>query len=131
LLKQLYGRKIVRIIEWPKEPAILSHNFPKPVDINIPNPVGLNMFNTEERPLHLNMNLTDGKVLPVCIKLCEPICAESNYKIGITLMGQPFIEIALKGITRYLTAGIENRTRIIHRSQTARSNHHGNPGSCY
>ncbi len=92
--------KIVRIIEWPKEEAHFSHNFPKPVDINIPNPVGLNMFNTEERPLHLNMNLSDGKVLPVCIKLCEPICAESNYKIGITLMGQPFIEIALQGITR-------------------------------
>lgn len=92
--------KNVRIIEWPKEPAILSHNFPKPVDINIPNPVGLNMFNSEDKPLHLNMNLSDGKVLPICIKLCEPICAESNYKIGITLMGQPFIEIALQGITR-------------------------------
>ena len=90
----------VRIIEWPKEAAILSHNFPKPVDINIPNPVGLNMFNTEEKPLYLNMNLSDGKVLPICIKLCEPICAESNYKIGITLMGQPFLEIALQGITR-------------------------------
>jgi hypothetical protein len=91
---------IVHIVEWPKMPAVLEHGFPKPVDINIPNPVGLNMFNSEDRPLNLNLHIKEGQVIPICIKLCEPICAESNYKIGLNLMGQPFIEIVVQGITR-------------------------------
>jgi hypothetical protein len=78
----------VHIRTWPA----LEHQFLKPVD--------LNMFNNAQQPLHLNMNLREGQVLPVCIKLCEPICAESNYKIGLSLMGQPFIEIVVQGITR-------------------------------
>jgi hypothetical protein len=100
----------VHIVEWPKAPAILEHGFPKPVDINIPNPVGLNMFNNEDRPLYLNMNLKEGNVIPVCIKLCEPICAESNYKIGLNLMGQPFIEIVVQGITRIFNCRDKNPT---------------------
>ena len=86
----------VNIVRWPA----LETVFLKPVDINIPNPVGLNMFNKEEQPLYLNMNIKEGNTLPVCIKLCEPICAESNYKIGLSLMGQPFIEVVIQGITR-------------------------------
>ena len=83
----------VHIIDWPKDQAAkLEHHFPKPVD--------LNMFNNSERPLHLNMNLGKEQVLPVCIKLCEPICAESSYRIGINLMGQSFADITIKGITR-------------------------------
>jgi hypothetical protein len=108
----------VHIIEWPKDPAILEHQFPDPVginisapiDVNIPNPVDLNMFNTSEKPLFLNMNLQDGGYIPVCIKLCEPICAESNYKVGITLMGQPFIEIAVQGITRLFNCNSKTST---------------------
>ncbi len=93
---------IVHIVEWPKDQAaILEHHFPKPVDINIPNPVGLNMYNSEDKPLYLNMNMLGGRSgLPICIKLCEPICAESNYKISLNLMGQPFAEIVVQGITR-------------------------------
>lgn len=78
-------------IRWPKD---------QPLDVNMSNPVGLKMFNSQDTPLHLNMGITDGKVIPVCIKLCEPICAESSYKIGINLMGQSFAEIQISGITR-------------------------------
>ena len=92
---------IVHIVEWPKEAAILEHNFPKPIDVNIPDPVGLNMYNSEDKPLYLNMDLLGGRTgLPICIKLCEPICAESNYKISLNLMGQPFAEVVVQGITR-------------------------------
>lgn len=84
---------VVHIVDWPKDQAAkLEHHFPKPVD--------LNMFNNSEQPLFLNMNISQGQVLPICIKLCEPICAESNYKIGINLLGQPFAEIVVKGVTR-------------------------------
>ena len=79
----------------------------KPLDVNIPNPVGLKMFNSQDAPLHLNM-LTDGKVIPVCIKLCEPICAESSYKIGINLMGQSFAEIQITGITKIFNCRDKN-----------------------
>jgi hypothetical protein len=53
-----------------------------------------------DKPVDLNLNLREGSVIPVCIKLCEPICAESNYKVSLNLMGQPFIEIVVQGITR-------------------------------
>ncbi len=93
---------IVHIVDWPKDQsALLEHHFPKPVDVNILHPVGLNMFNSEEKPLYLNMNmLGKGNELPICIKLCEPICAESNYKVSFNLLGQPFAEIIVQGITR-------------------------------
>lgn len=84
----------VHIVEWPKLDATLQHTFPDPVQ--------LEMMNTANTPLFINMNMAipEGRTVPFCIKLCEPICAESNYKIGINLLGQPFAEIVVRGITR-------------------------------
>ena len=84
----------VHIVEWPKQEALLQHSFPQPVQ--------LEMMNTEKTPLFINMNMAipEGKMVPFCIKLCEPICAESSYRVAINLLGQPFAEIVVKGITR-------------------------------
>ncbi|MGN7723201.1 hypothetical protein [Chitinophaga sp. 22620] len=72
----------VHIVEWPKEGAArLEH-----------------LFN--DKPLQVSMLHNQGQAVPLCIKLCEPICAESNYRIGINLLGQPFAEIVIKGVTR-------------------------------
>ncbi len=72
----------VHIVEWPKEgTARLEH-----------------LFN--DKPLQVSMLHNQGQAVPLCIKLCEPICAESNYRIGINLLGQPFAEIVIKGVTR-------------------------------
>jgi hypothetical protein len=87
----------VHIKEWPKgQEALLSHKVPEPIPVS--------MQNGQVDPFHVNMNmnmlLQRPDTLPICIKICEPICAESNYKIGINLLGQPFAEIVVKGITR-------------------------------
>ena len=39
--------------------------------------------------------------VPVCIKLCEPICAESNYSIGIEIFDRPVAKITIGGMTRF------------------------------
>jgi hypothetical protein len=39
--------------------------------------------------------------VPVCIKLCEPICAESRYEIGIDIFERPVAKITIGGLTRF------------------------------
>ena len=39
--------------------------------------------------------------VPVCIKLCEPVCAESRYEIGITVFDKPLATITIAGQTRF------------------------------
>ncbi|MDB4947649.1 MAG: hypothetical protein JWM27_298 [Gemmatimonadetes bacterium] len=38
--------------------------------------------------------------VPVCIRVCEPICAESGYTIGFSSNGRPVGSITLSGRTR-------------------------------
>ncbi len=89
--------EIIRIREWPRDQkALLDHTFPEPVEVT--------MTNDEKDPFFVNMNMNmagqNNQPIPVCIKLCEPICAESNYRVGIHLFGQPFAEIVVRGITK-------------------------------
>jgi hypothetical protein len=39
--------------------------------------------------------------VPVCIKLCEPICADSRYEIGIDIFERPVAKITIGGVTRF------------------------------
>ena len=39
--------------------------------------------------------------VPVCIKLCEPVCAESDYQISLTIFDRPVGTFSVKGITRF------------------------------
>lgn len=39
-------------------------------------------------------------MLPVCLRLCEPVCAESEYQIKVSLFGSSVATIAIKGLTR-------------------------------
>ncbi|HEY5746196.1 MAG TPA: hypothetical protein VIU12_08990 [Chryseolinea sp.] len=86
----------VRIVEWPKEQAaILDHQFKQPVPVQVGGlkggqPVDVNM----------NMHINDMKQVPLCIRICEPICAKSRYSIGINLLGQSFAEITITGVTQ-------------------------------
>lgn len=97
----------VRIIEWPSDKARLDHffNMDKPCPISIifdDKPIQVKVNATEKEPLNVNMNmlLKAKETIPLCIKICEPICATSNYNIGIRLFGQPFADIGVKGVTR-------------------------------
>jgi hypothetical protein len=97
----------VRIIEWPKEPVQVSHQFeagtPCPVAISFEDsPVNaiLSTAPGQRLAVDMNMSLRALETLPVCIKLCEPLCAESNYTIGITLFDRPIISITIRGVTK-------------------------------
>ncbi len=39
--------------------------------------------------------------VPVCIKLCEPVCADSNYTVGIEIFDRPVAKITIGGLTRF------------------------------
>lgn len=40
-------------------------------------------------------------MVPVCIKLCEPVCADSRYEIGMTVFDKPVATITVQGTTRF------------------------------
>lgn len=99
--------KNVRIIEWPKQKAYLQHYFqldePCPVSIVFDDaPAHVKISNEKEDPFQVNMNMNLKAVdeIPVCIRICEPICAVSDYSIGIELLGQPLASIRVKGQTK-------------------------------
>ena len=48
----------------------------------------------------MNMAMRATDAIPLCISLCEPICAESSYTIGITIFDRPVISITIRGRTR-------------------------------
>ncbi|WP_119070457.1 hypothetical protein [Aggregatilinea lenta] len=97
----------IHILSWPPEPARLAHEFadgdPLPVTVGFEDtPAHVIVASLPERPLQVAMNMamraTDA--IPLCISLCEPICAESNYTIGITIFDRPVISITIRGRTR-------------------------------
>ncbi len=100
-------QKEIKITAWPKQKATLEHYFqldkPCPVSIHFDDkPANLNINNSKERPFHVNMdmNLKAKEDIPVCIKICEPICAVSDYSVGIEFLGQSIANIRLKGKTK-------------------------------
>lgn len=98
--------KHIRILEWPKEKAKLEHYFQvdKPCPVSIifeENPAHVHLKTDPDRPLDVNMDMNLKAVddIPLCIKICEPICATSNYEIGINLLGSPLASITVNGRT--------------------------------
>ena|SRR3972149_933116 len=97
----------IRILGWPKEPAGLEHRFEpdKPVPISVsfqPAPARVVVSTEPGRRMAVDMDLIlrAAETVPLCIKLCEPICAESNYTIGISIFDRPVISITIRGKTR-------------------------------
>ena len=95
------------IVSWPKEPAKLEHSFketPCPVSISFEkNPANVVLHTDPEQPLHVEMamNVVAKEAIPVCIQLCEPICAKSDYTIGIDIFDRPVVAINIRGLTRF------------------------------
>lgn len=87
--------QLVRIVEWPDDPARLDHRF----DADRPAHV---VVRSDERAFQvdMDMNLRAREMIPVCIQVCEPICAESNYTIAIDVFDRPVASITIKGLTR-------------------------------
>jgi hypothetical protein len=65
--------QVVRIVQWPSEQrAQLFHGF------------------DSERPASVKL----------CVSVCEPICAQSEYTIGIEIFDRPVASITVRGTTR-------------------------------
>ena len=105
----------LRILEWPAGPALLRHGFdadsaPLPVALQFgPSPVNVMLAAPPGQPLvvAMGMNLAARQPLPICIKLCDPICIDSDYTVAITLFDRPIISITIKGRTRLFNCGEE------------------------
>lgn len=98
---------IVRIVEWPQGSAQLEHRFepenPCPVSISFEQtPAHVVLSSSPDQPINVDMNMrvTVREPIPVCIKVCEPICARSDYTIGINIFDNPFALITVRGMTR-------------------------------
>ncbi|MDO8673464.1 MAG: hypothetical protein Q7O66_18810 [Dehalococcoidia bacterium] len=97
----------VTIVGWPSDPAKVNHSLkvdgPCPVSISFEKtPANVIIQTTPKQPLYvaLDMNMAARETIPVCIKLCEPIYAESDYQIGINILGKSWGAITLKGVTK-------------------------------
>jgi hypothetical protein len=99
--------QLVRIVEWPKERALLDHRFEADAPAHV-------VVRSDEQPfqVEMGMNLSARDVIPLCIKVCEPICAESNYTIAIDVFDRPVAAITIKGLTRLFNCGDEKRPGI-------------------
>lgn len=98
----------VSIVAWPAEQAaLLRHGFDaeQPCAVTVafaPTPAQVVVSSTAQDPVHVQMDMqvTARQPLPVCISLCEPICARSDYRIGIQIFNNPFATIDVRGTTR-------------------------------
>lgn len=81
----------VSIVSWPESQAYLGHRFDTPAHVNI----------ESERPfgVDMDMRLSAKEAVPVCIKVCEPICLRSEYTVGIEVFDRPVASITLRGQT--------------------------------
>lgn len=103
----------VRIVEWPKEQDLrLAHGFEDgtllPVKVGFDNAIDVNV-STGNDPLDVSMamEVSARKPIPLCISLCEPICAKSDYRIDIAIFDQPVANIAVRGMTRLFNCDSE------------------------
>lgn len=100
--------KHVKIVGWPEEgKARLEHEFlmeePCPVSILfLKPPANVVIHTSEKQPLHVDMKMrvSAEDTFPVCVKLCEPICADSNYTVGVEIFDRPVGVIRFRGRTK-------------------------------
>jgi hypothetical protein len=101
----------VRIVAWPGEPVQLAHRFdpdsPAPVQVSFgasPAKVFISTEPGNTLAVDMNMNVQVPETLPICIRLCEPICAESHYTIAISIFDRPVITLTIRGKTRLFSS---------------------------
>jgi hypothetical protein len=97
----------VTIGAWPKEAAVLEHHFPSeepcPVSISFTDTPARVIVSTDPKQpvaVDMDMKVTAREPIPICVKLCEPICARSDYTIGISVFDNPVASISIRGMTR-------------------------------
>lgn len=98
----------VTVMAWPKESLPVTHQFdsdePCPVLIGFNEKTEANVIvrTSPREPLRVDMGMkvSAERPFPVCIQMCEPICAKSDYTVQIEIFDRPVIAIRVKGLTR-------------------------------
>lgn len=98
----------VRVLAWPAEPAVVRHRGEgeEPVGLRVAfaedGPATVLVLTDDDRPLDVRMRLdvSARQPVPLCIDICEPLCATSDYRVGVTVFDQPFAGISVTGTTR-------------------------------
>lgn len=100
----------ITISAWPKEAARLAHHFephsalPLRVGFSDSPPLAVRLGNSAAPiPIEMRMLLAAPRAIPICLSLCEAICADSDYVIALTLFDRPVLSIRLRGRTRLTT----------------------------
>jgi hypothetical protein len=99
--------KRVTIVAWPEEPARMEHRCdpdqPCKVSVSFEDrPLNVSVASSRERPIEvaMQMNMMAREPIPLCIKMCEPVCAQSDYTVGISIFDNPVAAVAVRGLTR-------------------------------
>jgi hypothetical protein len=58
-----------------------------------------------DTPAGVNLNVAAASAFPVCIKVCEPICARSAYVVTIDIFDRNVATIKLEGQTIIANCG--------------------------
>jgi hypothetical protein len=108
-------KEAVRILAWPSQPALLEHRFdlekPCPVSILFEDaPASVLLSSPPEQSVRMDMNIAVKEAIALCVRVCEPICAKSEYTIGISVFDHPVVSIALRGLTRIFNCREEEKT---------------------
>jgi hypothetical protein len=98
--------KAVRIVGWAPAPLPMTHaytgNHPLRIAAGFGTaPLGVHVSADGGQPfaLSLSMLLAAPGAIPMCLSLCESICATSDYTVGITIFNKPVVTIRLQGRT--------------------------------
>lgn len=79
-------------------------------DIRHENPIRAQLSTGEPFDVHMGMEVSALKTIPVCISVCEPICARSDYQITLTLFKEEVATISISGLTRIFNCRDERGT---------------------
>jgi hypothetical protein len=96
----------ISISRWPSAPVKVSHAFSGdacPVSIHFePRPARVRIETSRTTPLNVSMEarLAGKAPIPICIRVCEPICADSDYRVGLTAFDEAVAEVAVRGRTK-------------------------------
>lgn len=87
---------VVRITQWPEQQAQVTHSF------NPAKPASVNISTMPQQPLQVEMAMlmSSREPMKLCISVCEPICAQSEYTIGIDIFDRPVAAITVRGTTK-------------------------------
>jgi hypothetical protein len=96
----------VRLLTWPPDPVVLEHHgSDEAVQLRVTfddeQPAAV-VLRAGDEPLDVRMRLelSAARPVPLCIDVCRPLCATSDYTVGVTIFDRPVARISVVGTTR-------------------------------